>query len=54
MTVPRLKAMTAYWKHSPPVHLMVASYFGIGKKQEPEQGDLEAFMRDAQMVKQGL
>lgn len=54
MTVPRLKAMTAYWKHSPPVHLMVAAYLGVGSKQEEDKGDLDEFLRDAQFVKQGL
>lgn len=50
MTVPRLKAMTAYWKHSPPIHLMIAAYFGIGDKKEEQQGSLDEFLRDAQFV----
>jgi len=32
MTIPRLLAIYEYQKTSPPLHLMVASYFGLGKK----------------------
>lgn len=47
--------MTAYWKHSPPVHLMIAAYLGVsGKQEEEKQGNLDEFLRDAQFVKQGL
>ena len=53
MTVPRLKAMTAYWKHSPPVHLMIAEYFGVGKKKQQKNSDFDEFMRDCTMVKGG-
>ena len=40
--LPRLKAMIAYWKHKPPVHVMIASYLGIDGKpiqkfDDPEQ-----------------
>ncbi len=31
MTVPRLTEMTEYWKENPPLHVMVAAYFGISK-----------------------
>jgi hypothetical protein len=54
MTVPRLKAMTAYWQHSPPVHMMVAAYLGIGGKKEEKADNMDEFLRDAQFVKQGL
>lgn len=54
MTVPRLKAMTAYWKHSPPVHLMVAAYLGVGTKEADKQGDLDEFLRDAQFANGSL
>jgi hypothetical protein len=38
----RLKAMIEYWKHKPPVHVMIASYLGIDGKptqkfDDPEQ-----------------
>ncbi len=29
MTVPRLLAMNDYWESNPPLHQMVAAYFGI-------------------------
>ncbi len=39
MTIPRYAAMMKYWENSPPVHLMVAAYFGIGKKKEGKKAD---------------
>jgi hypothetical protein len=32
MTIPRLREMTQYWKFNPPVHLMIAAYFGLDDK----------------------
>lgn len=26
---PRLRALTAYWKHSPPVHVLLAGFLGV-------------------------
>lgn len=43
MTVPRLGALTKYWETSPPVHMMVAAYFGIGAKKE-KPNDLSELM----------
>lgn len=37
MTLPRLSDMTNYWKKNPPLHLMVAAYFGVGGKPEAEK-----------------
>jgi hypothetical protein len=31
MTLPRLSILNRYWKKHPPVHCMLAMYFGIGK-----------------------
>lgn len=31
MTIPRLREITKYQKDNPPLHVMVAAYFGIGK-----------------------
>ncbi|WP_284281126.1 hypothetical protein [Limnobacter litoralis] len=46
MTIPRLQAMTKYWETAPPVHVMVAAYFGIGKKKkQAEPVDMEELMR---------
>lgn len=33
MTLPRYTAMVKYWENAPPLHLMVAAYFGIGSKK---------------------
>lgn len=43
MTLHRLKEMTAYWQNNPPVHLMIASYFGISKEKKPEITDEASF-----------
>lgn len=32
MDLPRLQALTDYWQRQPPLHVMVASYLGCGKK----------------------
>lgn len=29
MTVPRLNAILKFWEHAPPVHQMIAGYFGF-------------------------
>ena len=44
MTVPRLKAMTHYWKDNPPVHLMIAGYFGIGQAKAEQPSDPSELM----------
>ena len=33
--LPRLQAFTEYSKRFPPLHIMIAGYFGLGKKDEP-------------------
>lgn len=50
LDIPRLIALNTYWKHSPPLHLMVAAYLGIKPKEEsaggqaaPTQEELSAF-----------
>lgn len=49
LDLPSLDALRRYWEHSPPVHKMVAAYFGIGKKPSEvnENGDslLDLFPR---------
>ncbi len=32
MTIPRLKEITQYQNSNPPLHMMIAAYFGIGNK----------------------
>jgi len=39
MTVPRLAALSKYWRDYPPVHIMVAAYLGIGKTEKKEVDD---------------
>jgi hypothetical protein len=33
MTLPRLAELGAYWKDVPPMHILVAAYFGALKKK---------------------
>jgi len=46
MTIPRIKDMSAYWQDNPPLHQMVASYFGIDRKPktEPTLADFEGLV----------
>lgn len=46
MTLPRLFALSSYWQDSPPIHAMLASFFGIKKKEEEPQSieELLAFV----------
>lgn len=37
MTLPRLYEMQEHWKDSPPVHVSVAAYLGIGKTKSGEK-----------------
>ncbi|MEW6563317.1 MAG: hypothetical protein AB1400_08830 [Pseudomonadota bacterium] len=54
MTIPRLKEMTAYWRQNPPLHLMVAAYFGAGESppKENKQQDLSELLGNIPMVQQ--
>ncbi len=38
MTLPRLYEMNDYWAKYPPVHLMLASFFGVTKQEKPLTG----------------
>jgi hypothetical protein len=33
VTLPQLKEMSHFWEKSPPIHQMIAAYFGIGKSK---------------------
>jgi hypothetical protein len=37
MTLSRLAALEVYWDSFPPVHCMIASYFGIKPKEAPNK-----------------
>lgn len=53
MTVPRLRALSEYWEHSPPVHVLVAAYMGVGKKDKAtDLGELMSMFPEAQGVGQ--
>ena len=45
MTIPRLDEMTTYWKYQPPIHLMLASFFGIKEKTKEPEMSFEDFVR---------
>lgn len=63
MTVHRLSALMKHWTESPPVHIAVAAYLGIGKGSartpraeptsvEPPRGPAD-FMQSFPMVNRG-
>ncbi len=43
LDIPSLNALTAYWDSYPPIHIMVAGYFGIEPKKKasdkPKEND---------------
>lgn len=39
MDLPRLNALYAYWADHPPIHLLVAAYFGIKPKDKSSKND---------------
>lgn len=42
MDIPRLTALNRYWESSPPIHTMLAAFFGYEpRKQKPESSDDE-------------
>lgn len=60
MTIPRLAAMSRYWKQHPPMHVLLAAYVGYEPPAEagataartpPSAVDLEALMAAYPQVK---
>ena len=43
MTIPRLLHINKYQKDNPPIHAMIAGYFGIGKKPETNENGESLF-----------
>ena len=41
--IPRVSAMQEYWKSNPPMHQLVAAYFGFGGKK-PAETDLSELL----------
>jgi hypothetical protein len=46
MTLPRLYAFNRYWENHPPVHIMVAAYFGIKAKPEKKKETSEEMIAE--------
>jgi len=43
--LPRLEALTRYWKWHPPMHFLMAAYVGYkGPEDEAPQGDLQELL----------
>lgn len=51
MTLPRLYALSDYWREHPPTHLLIAGFLGYKSKpkenEEPELDDLISAFTDA-------
>lgn len=43
MTIPRLLHINKYQQDNPPIHAMIASYFGDGKKSETNESGESLF-----------
>lgn len=37
--LPRLTALSGYWRRHPPMHIMVAAYLGVGDKPARERDE---------------
>lgn len=35
LTLPRLEALYSYWRHHPPLHVLVAAYMGVKAPTKP-------------------
>jgi hypothetical protein len=50
VTIPRLLEMETYWSDHPPIHQMLAAFFGIKEKESSDVKAIEdssaAFLRD--------
>lgn len=54
MTLPRLGRMNDYWTRIPPLHILVASYFGFdGRKPEEKREGLGSLLGLAKTMKGG-
>lgn len=55
--LPRLEALNRYWAGHPPVHVMVAAYFGIKPEDEasdPEKQDFTALLSMGEFSQTGV
>jgi hypothetical protein len=39
MTIPRLNTVHTHWEYAPPVHMMIASFFGLKRPGSKKQQD---------------
>lgn len=56
MTIPRMNGLTAYWKNSPPVHLLVKYLFADEQRKEavkPTQETLESLVNNLRSAYNG-
>lgn len=44
MDIPRLRKMQHYWEENPPLHVLVASYMGVGVRKDKKQSSAGAEM----------
>jgi hypothetical protein len=42
--LPRLESMNRYWEQFPPLHVMVAAYFGITPKKQQEPASVDELL----------
>ena len=42
MTLPRLEGFNRHWKSSPPAHVSIAAYIGIGNQSKASTADNDA------------
>lgn len=54
MDLPTLAALTKYWNHSPPVHVLVAQYLGYKPSEKPTTKAVESQADDLiQLIQSG-
>jgi hypothetical protein len=50
MDIPRLQAMNSHWKASPPIHVMLAQFFGYERKKPSQQSADKSLTSDEEMA----
>lgn len=49
MTLPRLEALSKYWKDFPPAHIAIGGSSGKSSSQQQDQGDFDALWASVPM-----
>ncbi len=52
MDIPRLQAILSYQESNPPIHQMVAAYFGVGSSKKSEEKVITKITEDKEEQKQ--